>query len=770
MSNNRARWAQFIRWCKSLLPPSYAGVKPLAAGPGSGLLPSHGQWSYQTILENQAELICLYRADTTILYANRAYRRYFGLPERDLTSQSYQPIIYEADRQAVFEQVAAMTCHNPQVTIENRVVVDGEVRWTQWNNHCYCDDRGAIVAYQSVGRDITSLKAIERDLGATVRRDRGPTDAVLQTAASLHQRNVTLELRLAESTHQLVATNQALRREIADRQGAEAQLQASEDRFRQAIVQAPFPIIIHGEDGEIVQVSQAVVDITGYEASQLKTIADWTELAYGERQEAVLPGISRLYSLNRRIDEGEYEIKTSSGENRTWLFSSAPLGQLSHGPRLVISMAADVTQQKQAEANLDHRLGQQAVITQLSQIALSGLDLQDLFDQSTRLLADSLTVDYGKVLELLPDGQTLLLRAGVGWPQGLVGNATIPADRSSQAGYTLASQHPILVEDLATETRFQGPALLLDQGVVSGMSTIIQGSDDRPFGVLGVHCTRRRAFTQEDVNFLQAVANLLATAISRKQVEQALQELNLTLEDRVRDRTQALEEVNRELQAFSYSVAHDLRAPLRAIQGFAQVLQEDYGTRLDDLGREYIRRMSDSAEHLDALIQDLLTYSQLGRTEISLHPVSLRAVLTDLVQELQPLATAQAAQITLAPDLPLVYAQRSILSQVLNNLICNGLKFVAPGVQPQIQIWAEAREADDGRWVKLWIADNGIGIAERHRQRIFRPFERLHGLDAYPGTGIGLSIVERGIERMGGRVGVEPGEPQGSRFWVELKG
>lgn len=538
--------------------------------------------------------------------------------------------------------------------------------------------------------------------------------------------------------------------------------------IRHAITHAPFPIIIHAEDGTILQMSKACTDITGYSLKEVPTIADWTERAYGERKEVVQTLIHRLYQSEHRMDEGEFAVKTSYGTTRTWTFSSAPLGCLPDGRRLVISMAADITDRIQAEAALATRLGQQAAVAHLGQQALRGGDLNELLHQTTELVAEQLQADYCKVLELLPDGQALLLRSGVGWQDGLVGSAIVGTDLNSQAGYTLRSQAPVVVVDLRRETRFHGPTLLHEHQVISGISTVIYGRDHQPFGVLGVHTTQERQFSQDDINFLQTVANVLSSAITRRQTEQAILQLNETLEQRVQERTRQLEEVNQELEAFSYSVAHDLRAPLRSIQGFAYALIEDCGTLLNATGQDYTHRLATSAEQLDILIQDLLTYSQLGRSEVGLQPISLDAVVTGVLEEIVAEVEVTQAQIQVHP-LPIVQGQRSILKQVVLNLVTNAIKFVVPNTQPVVRIWAEPIERDDSSWVRLWIEDNGIGIAAHHQNRIFGTFERLHGIEDYAGTGIGLAIVQRGVERMGGRVGVESNLTQGSRFWVELR-
>lgn len=165
---------------------------------------------------------------------------------------------------------------------------------------------------------------------------------------------------------------------------------------------------------------------------------------------------------------------------------------------------------------------QQAAVADMGKIALSRIDVPLLSDKVVKIVAETLNVEYCKILEFLPDNDAFLLRAGVGWKKGLVGSAFVGAEKNSQAGYTLLSSEPVIVKDLSKEKRFNGPPLLFDHNVISGMSVIIHG-EGRPFGVLGVHTTQERIFSKDDVNFLQAVANILADAIGRRQIEDALQ-------------------------------------------------------------------------------------------------------------------------------------------------------------------------------------------------------------------------------------------------------
>jgi PAS domain S-box-containing protein len=239
----------------------------------------------------------------------------------------------------------------------------------------------------------------------------------------------------------------------------------------------------------------------------------------------------------------------------------------------------------------------------------------------------------------------------------------------------------------------------------------------------------------------------------RKQAEEAL-----------RETTARLTRANAELQAFSYSVSHDLRAPLRAMQGFSVALLEDYADRLDEDGQAFTRRIAGAAERMDRLIQDILDYSRLTTKDVHLARVDLQALLDRLREQMAAEIASQGAEVSVIGPLPAVLAQETILSQVVENLLSNALKFVAPGVAPRVRVWAEARA---GRH-RVWVEDNGIGVAPEHQERIFQVFERLHGEETYSGTGIGLAIVRRAVERMGGTVVLESTPGVGSRFGFEL--
>jgi signal transduction histidine kinase len=276
--------------------------------------------------------------------------------------------------------------------------------------------------------------------------------------------------------------------------------------------------------------------------------------------------------------------------------------------------------------------------------------------------------------------------------------------------------------------------------------------------------------------------------IALKETEAALREsdcqlraLNQDLERRVALRTAELEEVITDLEDYSHSITHDLRAPLRAMRAFGEILQQECATSLPADAQEHLRLIVSSAARMDKLILDILQYSRLARSEVKLEPIELVPLLEGIIASYPALQPGKA-DIRIDGTLPRVLGNEAALTQCCSNLLENAVKFVAPDVRPLVRIWAEAKppqaQLPEGpvpatrdsvppeHLVRLCFADNGIGIPQEAQDRIFKLFQRLD--KGYAGTGVGLTVVRKAVEKMGGRIGLKSEPGHGSCFWLEL--
>jgi signal transduction histidine kinase len=263
----------------------------------------------------------------------------------------------------------------------------------------------------------------------------------------------------------------------------------------------------------------------------------------------------------------------------------------------------------------------------------------------------------------------------------------------------------------------------------------------------------------------------LRNITERKRTEAALEEARMKLKAHaddlqiaVAERTQELHETIAEAESFSYSISHDMRGPLRAMQGYAAVLERELKGKIGDEEWRYLGRIVAAAARLNRLVQDILSYSQVARTKLQLVPVDLHALVLEVIQQ-NPNLQPPLAEIRIEGPLPIVLGHEAALIQVCSNLLGNGVKFVFPGTTPRIRISGRV----EGVAARIVVADNGLGIDARNHERIFQMFEQVNSPKDYDGTGIGLAIVRKAVERMGGTLGVQSELGKGAQFWFELR-
>jgi PAS domain S-box-containing protein len=331
---------------------------------------------------------------------------------------------------------------------------------------------------------------------------------------------------------------------------------------------------------------------------------------------------------------------------------------------------------------------------------------------------------------------------------------------------------PCTVQDVQALEPGPTREMLEAQGVRS-MATLPMNTGHVCLGFVGFDSVRtQRTHTQEDLNLLHLFAQMLVNVTERRTAEARLRELTASLEQRVAERTQQLDisvkrlsQANRELESFAYSVSHDLKSPLRSVEGFASLLLQEQGDALNAEGRNYLNRIQRATMHMARLISDLLAYCRIEELGRGLVPLRLTDEVNQVLEGMQNELDAQQARVRvhLPPDL-LAMAHPQGLAMVMRNLIDNAMKFTRPGQLPEIEIEACAL----GPLVRLSVRDRGMGFDMKHHDRIFAIFQRLHRPDQIAGTGIGLAMVHKAVERMEGRIWAESTPGEGATFNIEL--
>jgi signal transduction histidine kinase len=394
--------------------------------------------------------------------------------------------------------------------------------------------------------------------------------------------------------------------------------------------------------------------------------------------------------------------------------------------------------------------------TLLESVRVTGGD-RELLERVCSSLFDLLDGAAAAACVLELENDALVLRAHCG---PLVRAADRWPFEQSFAAIVMAEQRTGFIADLAKR-----PDLVLPRSESRDFRSVmatplrVRGV---PAGVVMVFSFEPREWTKEDFRMIEWVSAQSTLILEVRQLHRELRATNLNLDRVVGERTRELQDTVNELEHFSYTITHDMRAPLRAMTGYADMLAERSGAWLDPECREFVRRITSSATRMDRLITDALAYGQALRQNLHLTPVDAEVLLREIIES-YPSFQPPKATIEIHPQIPPVIANPAGLTQCFSNLLHNAVKFVPDGVVPKVRIRGER---NDGM-VRLWFEDNGIGISPEMHAKLFVMFQRLN--KRYEGTGIGLALVKKVAERMGGRVGLESAPGRGSRFWVELK-
>jgi PAS domain S-box-containing protein len=560
----------------------------------------------------------------------------------------------------------------------------------------------------------------------------------------------------------------------------EALLQSSQ-RYRSLVEATGQVVWTTDPSGEMHGQQDAWAALTGQSEEEYCGLG-WLDRVHPAERDMIV----RLWQhavATRTVFQAEQRLLCRSGEYRVFSMRGVPVLDGAGGVREWVGAHADITEHKRIEER-------DRFLSEAMQVLVSSLDHETVLKGFARLAIPTLG-DFCFIDVLRPDG-TLDRRT---WAhvdphaeeQFGPWNESVIADDHSPVARALRTGRPVLEPEFrasfvgpATRTfafaRHAGPRSLMSVPLVIGEDllgclTVCYDDSGRTHGEaeleLGEQLGRRAALALRHANlYRESIERATALERSRVALQHAKDQLGrhaTELEVKVAERTARLAETVQSLESVSYMIAHDLRTPLRAMEGFSSVLLEDYAGVLDETARDCARRINAAAIRMDRLIKDLITFGRINQIEAPIAPVDLGVVLNKATAFLADEIASRTADIVVDGPLPAVLGNAVLLEQVLTNLLGNALKFVARGTTPAVRIFGTIEGAE----ARIWVQDNGIGIEPEHHQRIFKIFERLH-VHEFTGTGLGLAIVRKGVERMGGTVGLESSPGHGSRFWIRL--
>lgn len=539
------------------------------------------------------------------------------------------------------------------------------------------------------------------------------------------------------------------------------ELRASELRYRRLFEAARDGILILDADtGRINDVNPYLVELLGFSHGEMvgRTVGELSPFKDIESNELMLEQLQR----NGYVRYEDLPLKTCDGRQVAVEFVC---NVYQAGDSKVIQCnIRDISERKRAEhlrAVSEERF---RFLNALTEATSTLADPSQIMCVMTRMLGEHLYASRCAYADVEPDGeQFTILNDYTDGCASTAGNYQLSLF-GERAADTLRSGQILIIRNMEVELR-AGEGM--DMFTTIGIKAIITCplvKDGRLRAMMAVHQTIPRDWNAEEITIVQDVVDRCWATIERRAAEEKIHQLNTQLEERVTERTVQLQALNGELEAFSYSVSHDLRAPLRHIMGFVELLQKDADSSLSAKSLRHLSIISESAKRMGDLIDDLLTFSRIGREELQKRRFDLDALVRETLGEFQAETHDRSIDFKIHL-LPEVWADRTLLRQVLLNLISNAIKFTSSRKEAEIEIGSKPGGDDE---TVIFIRDNGAGFESKYKEKLFGVFQRLHNQCEFEGTGIGLANVQRIISRHGGRVWAEGVVDGGATFYFSI--
>ena len=561
--------------------------------------------------------------------------------------------------------------------------------------------------------------------------------------------------------------------DVTERRKAEEALKASEERLRKSFDSAAIGMVIVDPDGRFLEVNRSLCEMTGYSEEELLE-RDFQSITHPDDLEKDLSYQARLLKGDIQYYHTEKRYLHRQG-HEIWAHVAVSLVRDMEGnPLNFIGQIQDITKTREAQ---DKVLRQSVLLDGINRVFRRAMTCETESDVGAICLevAEELTgSQFGLIGELNESGlfDTTAI-SDPGWDACRMpdSEATISIKNMDVRGIdrsTIREGKSRIVNDPSSHPDSVGTPE--GHPPVTAFLGIPLKSGEKTVGMIGL-ANKEGGYTQDDQEAIESLSVAFMEALQDKRNEIELLKHRQHLEELVKERTVALERSNKELEEFAYVASHDLQEPLRKVQAFGDRLKTKYAEVVDDKGRDYIERMEGATRRMRSMIDDLLSLSRIQTRSEPFAPVDLKQVAQEAKRDLDVLME-QTGGIVEIGDLPIVEADLSQMRQLFGNLVSNALKFRHKDVAPLVKInskpISKGEEVIAAGQCQVIVEDNGIGFEEKFAERIFQPFERLHSQGKYEGTGIGLSICKKIVERHGGSI-IAQGEPgRGAKFIVTL--